>query len=70
MRFLQSCPSEMKDCASGTESGLENLGMKKGRPEIERPKSREETPKWANGDLDRPTPPRYRYMTLFGLTIN
>ena len=45
-------------------------GMKKGRSEDERPKSREETPKWANGDLDRPTPPRYRGMILFDGCIN
>jgi hypothetical protein len=45
-------------------------GMKKGRSEDERPKSREETPKWANGSLDRPAPPRYRDMSLFAVAIN
>jgi hypothetical protein len=48
----------------------DEMGMKKGRPEIERPKSREETPKWANGGLERPAPPRYRDMTTFAFTIN
>ena len=49
---------------------LGRLGMKKGRSEDERPKSREETPKWANGSLDRPAPPRYRDMSLFAAVIN
>jgi hypothetical protein len=44
--------------------------MKKGRSEDERPKSREETPKWANGSLDRPAPPRYRDMSRFAVAIN
>src|ERR1044072_3363507 len=46
------------------------LAMKKSRSEDERPKAREETPKWANGSLDRPAPPRYRDMSLFAVAIN
>ena len=64
MQFLQSCPTEIRGSCVGRST------MKKGRSEDERPKSREETPKWANGDLDRPTPPRYRRMSLFGARFN
>jgi hypothetical protein len=56
MHFLQSCPTEMR--AQGRKVRFCRPDMKKGRPEIERPKSREETPKWANDDLERPAPPR------------
>ena len=64
MQFLQSCPTEIRGSCVGRST------MKKGRSEDERPKSREETPKWANGSLDRPAPPRYRDMGLFAVAIN
>jgi hypothetical protein len=64
MQFLQSWYTQLK---SSMRAGL----RREKRPfEPERPKSREETPKWATVTVESATPPRNRAMSCFALSGN